>query len=151
MAYQSVQVQVDCSSWGVNGEWASLVRRCVFVQEQGIDECEEWDEHDVLCVHALAWWNGKPIATGRLLPDGKIGRMAVLAPFRRCGVGTAVLMALLLVAREKGLMHVHLSAQEKAISFYEKHGFAVHGKPHVEVGIAHQWMRLELHQTTLNG
>ena len=79
----------------INGEWASSIRRSVFVQEQGIDESEEWDEHDSVSTHVLAWLGDKPVGTARLLPEGKIGRMAVLPEFRSQGIGSAMLLALL--------------------------------------------------------
>ena len=42
-------------------------------------EDEEWDEHDPRSRHVIAAAaDGTPIGTGRLLPDGHIGRMAVL-------------------------------------------------------------------------
>lgn len=137
-------LRIDCSSWLINGEWASSIRRSVFVLEQGIDESEEWDEHDSHSVHALAWWHDKPVGTARLLPDGKIGRMAVLPEFRSQGIGSAMLLALLAVAEKQNLPQVRLSAQQQAIGFYSRHGFAPLGAPHEEVGIAHQWMMLNL-------
>ena len=53
----------------------------------------------------------KPIGTGRLLPDGQIGRMAVLKDWRGLGVGTAMLKMLLRQACAKGLKNVFLNAQ----------------------------------------
>ncbi|MCE2745104.1 MAG: GNAT family N-acetyltransferase [Burkholderiales bacterium] len=137
-------IRIDCSSWLINGEWASPIRRSVFVEEQGIDESEEWDEYDAVSVHVLAWLGGKPVGTARLLPEGKIGRMAVLPEFRGLGAGSAMLLALLAVAKEQKLQQVRLSAQQQAIEFYSRHGFAPCGDAHIEVGIPHQWMVLNL-------
>ena len=51
----------------------------------------EMDEHDAQCVHALAYdEKGRAIGTGRLLPDGHIGRMAVIREARGRGVGAAL-------------------------------------------------------------
>jgi len=137
-------VRIDCSNWQINGEWASTIRRSVFVEEQGIDESEEWDEHDSGSTHAVAWLGEHPVGTARLLPEGKIGRMAVLPEFRSQGIGNAMLLALLAVAKEKNLSQVRLSAQQQAIGFYSRHGFVPLGEPHVEVEIPHQWMVLNL-------
>jgi predicted GNAT family N-acyltransferase len=137
-------IRIDCSNWQINGEWASTIRRSVFVQEQGIDESEEWDEHDADSTHAVAWLGAHPVGTARLLPEGKIGRMAVLPKFRSQGIGRAMLLAMLAVAKEKNLPQVRLSAQQQAIGFYSRHGFVPLGEPHMEVGIAHQWMVLNL-------
>lgn len=137
-------VRIDCSNWQFNGEWASTIRRSVFVQEQGIDESEEWDEHDSDSTHAVAWLGIHPVGTARLLPEGKIGRMAVLPEFRSQGIGSAMLLALLAVAKEKNLSQVRLSAQQQAIGFYSRHGFVPLGESHTEVDIPHQWMVLSL-------
>lgn len=137
-------IRIDCSSWSSNGEWASSIRRSVFIEEQGIDEAEEWDEHDAPSVHAVAWWGKTPVGTARLLPQGKIGRMAVLPEFRSRGIGKALLLALLNVAREQNIRTLRLSAQQQAIEFYSQHGFAPDGPAHMEVGIPHQWMVLNL-------
>ena len=68
------------------------VRREVFVVEQGVPEEIEIDEHDPVSIHFLARdAAGVPIGTARLLPEGRIGRMAVLALWRRSGVGRALL------------------------------------------------------------
>lgn len=55
-----------------------------------------------------------------------------------------MLLALLAVAKEKNLPQVRLSAQQQAVEFYSRHGFASFGAPHIEVGIVHQWMVLNL-------
>lgn len=137
-------IRIDCSSWLINGEWASSIRRSVFIEEQGIDEAEEWDEHDASSVHAVAWWGNTPAGTARLLPQGKIGRMAVLPEFRSRGIGKALLLAMLNVARQQNIKTLRLSAQQQAIEFYSRHGFAPDGPAHMEVGIPHQWMVLNL-------
>ena len=73
----------------------SPVRIAVFVIEQNIPEELEWDEHDVTSVHVLAEdAAGTPVGCGRLLPDGHIGRMAVLPGWRGHGVGAALLQSL---------------------------------------------------------
>jgi len=55
-----------------------------------------------------------------------------------------MLCALLAIAREKKMPVVRLSAQQQAVEFYRRHGFVPEGVPHEEVGIAHQWMVLDL-------
>ena len=68
------------------------VRQRVFVQEQGIAAELERDALDPVSVHVLALdSDNQPVGTGRLAPDGRIGRMAVLASHRSHGVGEALL------------------------------------------------------------
>ena len=121
------------------------VRETVFVQEQQVPLELEWDALDPQCVHVLARdAAGQPIGTGRLTPEHKIGRMAVLAPWRGRGVGDALLLALLAAARERGWREVSLHAQVSAQDFYARHGFLPLGERFEEAGIGHQTMRLLL-------
>ncbi|MGE5524817.1 MAG: GNAT family N-acetyltransferase [Rhodospirillaceae bacterium] len=130
-------------TWQERREALSSVRREVFIVEQGVPEELEWDEDDVRSVHVLAASTAAvPIGTGRLLPDGRIGRMAVLRSWRRRGVGSAILRALLDAARELGHEEVRLHAQTHALAFYAKHGFVAIGEQFMEAGIPHREMVL---------
>ncbi len=131
--------------WGRDGEAIRSIRETVFVKEQHVPPEVEMDGADNDGTHVLAFAGGSwPIATGRLLADGRLGRMAVLVPFRRQGVGTAILCALLTVARELGHQEVHLASQESAMPFYAKQGFVAFGDVFWEAGIRHKMMRRTL-------
>jgi predicted GNAT family N-acyltransferase len=121
------------------------IRTRVFVLEQDVPPEEEIDAADATCVHALATDpDGKPIACGRLLPDGRIGRMAVLQAWRGKGVGGVILAALMDEARERGLKRAYLHAQTHAIAFYERHGFIAHGEEFLDANIPHREMERSL-------
>ncbi len=135
----------------VTGDWESVredaqrVRIEVFVIEQNVPIELEWDEGDEVSTHAIAYdEEGQPVATGRLLPDGHIGRMAVIKPLRGCGLGREVLQALLQHAREEGHKDLLLHAQTHALAFYEKQGFIAEGEEFLEADMPHQLMRLTL-------
>ena len=114
----------------------------VFVEEQGVPAEIERDALDAVCRHAIARdAGGRVIATGRLLPDGHIGRMAVLRTARGAGVGGAVLQALIAEAARRGLPEVALNAQTHALAFYLRHGFEAVGEVFMEAGIPHRAMR----------
>jgi len=123
---------------------AKPIRFTVFVDEQRVPAEIELDEHDARCVHALAYVDGQPVGTGRLLPDGHIGRMAVLKSQRGKGIGKALLRALLEAARRRGDREALLSAQVHAVGFYRAEGFQPEGPVYEEAGIAHQAMRRSL-------
>jgi predicted GNAT family N-acyltransferase len=132
-------------------EWAQAcselraIRLEVFVREQSVPEALEWDGLDPQCEHVLASDSaGHPIATGRLLPDGHIGRMAVLKDWRRRGVGSAVLSNLLKIARARGDEVAVLHAQSHATQFYRRAGFEITSAEFMEAGIAHVEMRTRL-------
>jgi predicted GNAT family N-acyltransferase len=128
--------------WAGGGEPLAAIRRAVFVAEQGIAEALEWDGADPGAVHVLALTKREPVGTGRLLPTGKIGRLAVLAPWRRRGVGSLVLRRLVELARARGLGDVYLHAQADALGFYAAHGFVAEGPEFDEAGLRHRRMRL---------
>ncbi|MDX1669155.1 MAG: GNAT family N-acetyltransferase [Limnobacter sp.] len=120
------------------------MRLSVFVHEQHIDESEEWDESDAVSLHGVAWLGGKVVGCIRLLPEGKLGRLAVLKPYRRQKVASALLGCAIEKAVEAGHKQLLLSAQTSAMALYKEFGFEPFGPPHVEVNIPHQWMKLDL-------
>jgi predicted GNAT family N-acyltransferase len=118
------------------------VRREVFVREQGVPEEIEVDGLDDACIHALATQGRELAGVGRMQADGHIGRIAVRRPFRRQGVGRAVMQALIGEARKRGLGSVYLHSQTQACGFYETLGFLPEGEVFMEAGIPHATMRL---------
>jgi predicted GNAT family N-acyltransferase len=130
------------TTWAKNKTELALVRRLVFIEEQHVPKELEWDEHDETCHHILVTDNhNNPVATGRIKPDGHIGRMAVLKSWRNQGVGSAVLNALLEYAIKNKMQSVYLHAQTTAIPFYEKHGFMVCSDEFMDAGIPHKTMQ----------
>jgi predicted GNAT family N-acyltransferase len=137
--------RVEPADYKVDFQDLRTVREPVFVVEQQVPLDMEWDELDPQCRHVIARdEQHRPIGTGRLTPEHKIGRMAVLKEWRGRGVGEALLRALVEQARELGLPEVSLHAQVDAIGFYEKFGFEAYGERFEEAGIQHQSMRLAL-------
>ena len=121
------------------------VREPVFVVEQNVPIELEWDALDPLCQHVIARdAENRPIGTGRLSPQRKIGRLGVLNEWRGRGVGDAILVALIDMARAQRWQEVTLNAQVDAVGFYLKHGFEAYGEEFEEAGIRHRAMRLAL-------
>ena len=137
-------MRVELMSWEQARPLAAPIRFTVFVEEQRVPAEIELDEHDAACVHAVAFDGEKPVGTGRLLPDGHIGRMAVLKEARNRGVGALMLAKLMDKAKELGFAEVALSAQIHASRFYRRHGFVEEGAEYMEAGIRHQAMRKPL-------
>ena len=126
-------------------QWAEPLRFAVFVEEQHVPAEIELDALDPLSAHAVAFdANGRAVGTGRLLPDGHIGRMAVAKPARGSGVGSALLQVLMAEAKRRGHTHAVLSAQTHATEFYRKHGYCAYGDEYDDVGIPHIDMRCAL-------
>lgn len=132
-------------TWEEARERAGAIRYSVFVEEQGVPVELECDDMDMSSWHALALTeHGTPVATGRLLPDGHIGRMAVLKMARGTGVGARVLDALMAKAAELGYPELILNAQTQAEPFYARAGFGRVGDEFEEAGIPHVEMRKRL-------
>ena len=126
------------TGWTHDAGRLSAIRRAVFIDEQGVPEALEWDADDADAKHLLAVLaDGTPIGCARLLPDGHIGRMAVLPAWRGRGVGRALLAAAIRLARAQGHATIRLSAQTHAAGFYADAGFVVEGDPYEEAGIPH--------------
>ena len=137
-------LKIELLDWPGAQKEAKRIRFTVFVEEQRVPADLEMDEHDAQCVHALAYADGQAVGTGRLLPDGHIGRMAVLKAWRGQGAGRAMLRRLIEAARQRGHREVALSAQVHALEFYRAEGFNPEGAIYEEAGIPHQAMRLRL-------
>ena len=134
---------IRLGDWATLGQDATAIRFEVFVDEQKVPAEIELDDMDAGCLHAVAYDEaGNAIGTGRLLPDGHIGRMAVRQPGRGTGVGGAILTLLMDKARARGDAAVVLNAQTVAAPFYARHGFVQAGDVFEEAGIAHVEMRL---------
>ncbi|MBY4897474.1 GNAT family N-acetyltransferase [Cupriavidus sp. AU9028] len=137
-----MSVTVRLLPWSEARDTARAIRYAVFVEEQGVPVELEWDDHDDVCWHAIAYdAAGTPVATGRLLPDGHIGRMAVLARARGIGIGALVLQALMEKGEDLGYPQFVLNAQTHATGFYRRAGFEPVGEPFEEAGIPHLEMR----------
>lgn len=136
---------INTGNWEQFGSHAATIRQQVFVVEQKVPADIELDAFDASSVHAVAYDEaGNPVGTGRLLPDGHIGRMAVLKAWRGRGVGSRLLNALIQEARQRRYREVVLSSQKHAMPFYARHGFKAEGASYMEAGIEHIFMRLPL-------
>lgn len=136
---------IEQTDWTRDAARLGAIRRHVFIDEQGVPEDLEWDAADATATHFLALTiEGQPVGCARLLPDGHIGRMAVLPDWRGQGVGRALLSVALATARRKGLALIRLSAQAQAVHFYLQAGFTVVGDLYQEAGIPHVTMQKSL-------
>jgi predicted GNAT family N-acyltransferase len=135
---------------------AFAVRRAVFVDEQGVDESIEWDEHDdpdASATHFVAYDDGNVVGAARLRSvdtdtgapsTGKVERVAVVAGKRREGWGRRVMGAVEASAREAGFDRLLLHAQTSVRGFYDRLDYDAFGETFVEAGIPHVRMEKDL-------
>ncbi|MDF1693476.1 MAG: GNAT family N-acetyltransferase [Zhongshania sp.] len=139
------------AAWTEYQQQLTAIRHTVFVNEQKVPEALELDEFDATATHWLAFHNKEAIATVRLLDNGTIGRMAVLSPYRRKGVGKALLQHCIIEAKDRGMASLQLGAQVHAIEFYQHQGFELLGPRFMDAGIPHQHMRMVLKPVLRSG
>ncbi len=133
------------AQWNKDKDALGQIRRRVFIEEQNVPEELEWDGYDEQATHILVTdKQNNPIGTARMKQDGHIGRMAVLRGYRKLGIGSKILHALISRAHEEQLSKVYLHAQVSAIPFYEKHGFITCSGEYLDAGIPHKTMELLL-------
>lgn len=138
-----MELRIEKGDWKEMEHPAVRVRFMVFVAEQKVPKNEEIDAIDPVSTHYVARdHNGMVVACGRLSPDGHVGRLAVLKPYRGRGIGARILEAILEDAKKSGVREVVLNAPTQARGFYEKKGFKAEGGEFDECGIPHVRMRL---------
>ncbi len=144
-------MQYRLTDWETHSETLTHIRVEVFVQEQHVPVADEWDGKDADAIHFLVQTDeGSAIACARLLVEGKllhIGRVAVLQPWRKQGVGHQLMEFLL--AKCTTLYpgyRIYLHAQTSRVAFYERLGFSVSGDEFMDAGIPHIEMWFDHHQ-----
>lgn len=128
---------------------ARTIRHHVFVDEEGIDEADEFDGTDSDAIHFVAYQDNKPVATARttVTPDGvHIQRVATEKAARHRGYAKQLMEAILDSPMFQDAPRFYLGAQETAIGFYETLGFKQYGDPFTEVGIKHVNMEKVIHK-----
>jgi predicted GNAT family N-acyltransferase len=134
------ELEIKRVDWASKQPALSALRRVVFIDEQAVPETLEWDNKDEVSAHFLAYIGSEAVGTTRLTPEGQIGRMAVLKPYRNQGIASALLTAVLDYATQLGLEQVFMHAQADVVPLYEKFGFIKRGEIFLEADIKHQQM-----------
>jgi len=138
-------IRVEKTSWQASVKEIKQTRSLVFVEEQQVPYELDFDGLDPECIHWLAYdSDNRPVGTGRLLADGHFGRMAVLKPNRRRGIGDAIMRAVIKTAAAEQLPELFLHAQLTALPFYSGLGFIRYGEEFFDAGMPHIAMKLEL-------
>ncbi len=136
-------IKIETADWSAWGNRLTELRSEVFVDEQNVPVELEVDGLDGDCLHVVALHEEHVIGTGRLLPNGFIGRMCVKQEYRGQGVGGRMLAHLVTLAKRLGYPQVSLNAQTQVIDFYQNHGFELASEAFMEAGIEHRKMILK--------
>lgn len=122
-----------------------MVRETVFVEEQGFEH--EFDDIDDKAQHITLYINDMLAGCVRYYQeDGayRIGRLAVLPDFRKQGCGGLLLEHAEEEIKTRGGNEVYLDAQYRVKEFYEKEGYVVCGKEHMDEHVPHVLMKKKL-------
>ncbi|MDR1628853.1 MAG: GNAT family N-acetyltransferase [Oscillospiraceae bacterium] len=115
------------------------IRETVFCEEQGNPLELEFDEYEETSYHLAVFDDENAVACGRLtmLSDTacRLGRIAVLKPYRGRKLGALIMQELMGKANELGAQHLAIHAQTYAVPFYERFGFSACGVEYCDEGI----------------
>lgn len=117
------------------------IRRIVFVEEQKVDEREEYDEFEETSKHLIAKLDGIAVGAARIrrtINGVKLERFAVLQEARGKQIGEALVREALQLCKE--YTNIYLHAQVQVVDFYKKYGFEAEGDEFIEADIRHYKM-----------
>ncbi len=133
-------------SWNEEKTPIMALRTRIFMEEQGVSRELELDGLDEVTAteHFLGYLNNTPIATGRLLADGQIGRICVDKAHRQQGYATKLLRHITRhVLGKSNFPQLWLHAQVSVLGLYKKCGFQPHGELFIEADIEHRAMHFD--------
>jgi len=118
------------------------VRERVFVCEWRIPKRIEFDHLDKTAFHMLVCddISQEPIATGRILPNGEIGRIAVIREHRDRQLDQVVIEGLLRIAQDLALEEVYIASPLDSVKHFIEHQFYTVGSVFMEAGLPKQKM-----------
>ncbi|MDD2371593.1 MAG: GNAT family N-acetyltransferase [Firmicutes bacterium] len=141
-------MNINCQFFNEVTSDIRYIREVVFIEEQGFKE--EFDDIDKRAIHALIYFESKPIATGRIFKKEKsndiyiIGRVAVLKEYRKLNVGIRLINELEGMARTIGAIKIQLSSQYHAKAFYLKNNYITVGNVYMDEDCQHILMEKTL-------
>jgi len=129
-------------------EAALVVRRNVFIEEQGVPEQIEMDGKDEDAIHFVATADGEPVGTARLREVGsgvgKVERVAVVADRRDDGIGRELMRTLEATAAQRDIDRLVMHAQTHVEEFYRRLDYETTSDVFEEAGIDHVEMEKDL-------
>jgi len=127
------------TNWQNDRDEILAIRHRVFMIEQHFTESILCDVLDPDCFHIIVKNpDDTVIASGRLTQKGRIGRIAVLLPYRGVGIGSKILLELVQIGEKHKLQNISLSADLNSQHFYGCQQFLASGPVYMKQGVPHQ-------------
>ena len=104
-------------------------------------------DDDELGWHFGAYINSKLISVASLYPideSVRLRKFATIQGFQGKGIGSSLLNHVLLVAKEKEIIHIWCDARESATHFYSRFGLSIEGEKFYKSGIPYFKMSKQL-------
>jgi predicted GNAT family N-acyltransferase len=137
--------QFQRTTWQESSNDILDIRHRVFMIEQHIRDNVLCDLNDNQCDHIVVRTSqGKVIACGRITEQGRIGRLAVLLPYRGIGIGSKLFDNLLEIGKSNNLKEFSLNAELADHPFYKKQKFKSAGPVYMKQGVPHQMLARKL-------
>ena len=126
------------------------VREKVFVCERRVPKDVEFDQNDANAYHILACddHTQEPVATGRLLPSGDLGRIAVIKHYRQNSVDKLVINKLFNLANKLKIKELFIKCPLESVDYFSQKKFYRIGSVFMEAGRPKQRMACPLTHAT---
>ncbi|MET1253752.1 GNAT family N-acetyltransferase [Aliikangiella maris] len=132
-------------SWQSAANDIMEIRKKVFVIEQRFPKEVVCDQFDNSSYHLLVTdAEDTPVGCGRLIPNGRVGKIAVLINHRGHGVGTQILNHLINIAQENNIQNLTLNAETDLVHFYDQQQFHIDGPVYMKKGVPFHRMTKKL-------
>ncbi len=137
--------QFERTTWQESSHDILDIRHRVFMIEQHIRDNVLCDLDDNECFHVVVKNPQNDIvACGRITERGRIGRIAVLLPYRGIGIGTKLFQTLIQIGKSKKLKNISLNAELGDQRFYNMQNFTSAGPVFMKQGVPHQMLARKL-------
>lgn len=137
-----MSISISRVNWKHAAPLLKVVREKVFICEWRIPREVEFDTNDESAIHILVCCDlsQEPIATGRILPNGEISRIAVLTDFRKKQIDRLILTKLINIAKELELNEIYISSPLSSVEYFKKRRFSSTGSVFMVAGRPRQKM-----------
>ena len=133
------------TSWLDSSNDILSIRHKVFMIEQHFQDNEGYSHQDIDAYHVIVKnQQQKVIACGRITPKGRLGKIAVMLPYRGIGIGSHLLEKLIKIGQQNSICDLSLNANLDSQHFYHLQKFSTAGPVFMKYGVPHRRLARKL-------